>query len=62
MIAGARCERKRVGLRVNWGCPAQWLSWLECHPMHQKIVGSISGQGTYLGCGFDPWLGHIPRL
>ena len=22
--------------------------------MHQKTAGSISGQGTYLACGFDP--------
>ena len=29
---------------------AGWLSCLECHPVHQKVVGSI------------PWLRHIPRL
>ena len=23
-------------------------------PKHRKVVGSIPGQGTYLGCGFDP--------
>ena len=33
----------------------RWLSGLECHPRHQKAVGSIPGQGRYLGCGFDPW-------
>ena len=27
--------------------------------MHQKFAGSIAGQGTYLGCGFDPWLGYV---
>ena len=21
----------------------QWLSWLECHPVHQKVTGSIPG-------------------
>ena len=28
---------------------AGWLSWLEHHPIHQKVAGSIPGQGTYLG-------------
>ena len=28
-------------------------------PVHQEVMGSISGQGTYLGCGLDPWLGHV---
>ena len=28
------------------------LSWLECHPIHQNVAGSISGQGTYLGCEY----------
>ena len=32
-----------------------WLSWLECCPVHQKVGGFIPGQGTYLGCGFNPW-------
>ena len=27
--------------------------------MHQKAAGSILGQGTYSGCGFDPQLGHV---
>lgn len=25
-----------------------------CHPVHQKVEGSITGQGTYLGCWFNP--------
>ena len=24
-----------------------------------KVKGLIPGQGTYLGCGFDPWLGRV---
>lgn len=24
-----------------------------------KAAGSIPGQGTYRGWGFDPWLGHV---
>lgn len=39
--------------------PAGWLSYLEHPPVQQKVVDSISGQGTYLGCGFDHWLRHI---
>ena len=38
---------------------AMWLSWLERHPIHQKVEGSIPSQGIYLGCGFDSWLWHI---
>lgn len=34
---------------TTWALP-EWLSWLEYCPLHQKVVGSISGQGTYLGC------------
>ena len=36
-----------------------WLTWMECHPTHQKVGDSIPSQGTYLGCGFDLWLGHM---
>ena len=35
---------------------AGWLSGLECQPVHQNIVGSIPGQGTYVGCRFDSQL------
>ena len=28
-------------------------------PVHQKFAGSIPSQGTYLGRGFHPQLGHI---
>ena len=24
-----------------------WLSWLKHHPIHQKVVGLIPGQGSY---------------
>ena len=36
-----------------------WLSWLEHHPVDQKVAGSIPGQGMYPGCDFDPWSGHV---
>ena len=26
---------------------------------NQKVAGSIPGQNTYLGCGFDPQSGHV---
>ena len=32
---------------------------MEHRPAHQKVVGSIPHHGTYLGCRFDPQLGHI---
>ena len=38
---------------------ASWLSWLEHHPVQQKVASSIASQGTYLSCGFDPWLGCV---
>ena len=41
------------------GALAGWLTWLECCPIHQKLGGSIPGQGTYLGCRFDSQLGCI---
>ena len=36
---------------------AGWFSWLERRPAHKKFVGLIPGQGTNLGCQFDPWSG-----
>ena len=38
---------------------ARWFGWLNHRPIHQKVVGSIPSQGTHLGCGFDPRLGHV---
>lgn len=35
------------------------LSWLKHHPVHQKTASLILGQGTYLGCEFDPQAGHV---
>ena len=42
---------------------AGWLSWLEHHPVHQKVtgLGVIPSQGTYLGCGFRPHQGAYRR-
>ena len=38
---------------------AKWLCWLDHCPMHQKVVGSISSQGTYLGFVFDSQSRHV---
>ena len=38
---------------------ARWPSWPERRPTHQSVVGSIPGQGTCLGCRFDPWSGRV---
>lgn len=40
---------------------ARWLSWRDRHPMHQKVVGSITGRGTYLGLGLDFYQGAYGR-
>ena len=45
--------------KVNLGAWPVWLSWLEHHPLDQRVVGSIPRQGTYPGCGFNPWLGRV---
>ena len=42
--------------RITEAALAEWLSGLECCPVHQSIAGLIPSQGSYLGCGFDPWL------
>ena len=34
------------------------VAQLEYHPVQQKAVGLIPGQGMYLGCGFDAWSRH----
>ena len=46
--------------KLKWAL-AELLSWLENHPVHQKVVGSIPGQGTYLGCRLDPQSGCVPE-
>ena len=33
---------------------ARWLSQLGHHPVHQKVAGSIPGQGTHVGGRFNP--------
>ena len=37
---------------------AGWLSWLELHPVHQKVVSLIPSQGMYLGGRFDSLSAH----
>lgn len=39
-------EKKKLWLV----CPI----WLECCPVHQEVVGSTPGHGTYPGCGAMP--------
>ena len=34
-----------------------WLSWLEHHPIHQKVTDLIPRQSTCLDCGFRPCSG-----
>ena len=37
------------------------VQWVEHHPANRKAAGSISSQGTSLGCGPGPWLGTCKR-
>ena len=38
---------------------AGWSRWLAHPPVHQKVVGSIPTQGSYLDFKFGPYLGHV---
>ena len=38
---------------------ARLLSWLECLLTHQKVMGSIPSQDTYLGCLYCPIGVHV---
>ena len=38
---------------------AGWLSWMECHPVHRKVVGLIPSQDTHVGFRFDTRSGYI---
>ena len=40
-------------------CPGWCGSWLEHHPVNQKVMGSIPGPGMCLGCGPGPQLGGV---
>ena len=52
--------RSATYLKERGRALARWLDWLECRTVHQKVEGSIPGQGIYLGCRFNTWLGSIP--
>ena len=43
-------------LKIPVMASAWWLSWLGHWIIHQKVVGSIPGQGKYLGCRINLWL------
>ena len=50
--------RDELGIKIK-SSSAGGVSWLEHCSIYQKVAGSIPGQGTYLGCEFDPWLGCL---
>ena len=54
-----QADKTFLSLKKEMSALAQWLSWLEHCPIHQKVAGSIPSQGTFLGCRSDPWSGHI---
>ena len=47
------CSEKLGILKIGPRALAWWLSWLKHCTIYQK---------KKKGCGFDFWLGHIPRL
>ena len=54
--------KKEIGWTSLKMCPlspGQVAQWLQHCPVHQKVAGSIPGQGTCLGYRFDPHLGPI---
>ena len=36
-----------AALKSFWAALAAWLSWLDCSPIHQEVLGSIPTQGAY---------------
>ena len=52
----AQCREHGWCARNVFFALARWPVWLERHPVHRKVAGSIPGQGTYLGFRFDPQL------
>ena len=59
LILGGACVFSIAHKKKYCLAMARWLGWLEHHPIHQKVAGSIPGQGTYLGCGFDLRSGRV---
>ena len=51
--------RRNARIKKHLFALARWLSWVNRHPVHQNVAGSIPVQGTCLGWGFDPQLGHM---
>ena len=52
-------EKAGAGVESEQRVLAGWLSWVECHPVHQKAENVIPSHCTHLGCGFGPWSGRI---
>lgn len=48
-------------------CSLPWLVWdvdqvVEHHPVHQKVMGLLPGQDTFLGCGLHLHCGVCRKL
>ena len=41
---------------------ASVVQLVEASSCNQRVASSIPNQGTYLGCRFDPWAGHVLYL
>ena len=43
-----------LGLRISEIALAGVAQWIECQPVKQRVIGSISSQGICLGCRPGP--------
>ena len=46
-------------IKVRSQALAGWLSWLECHPVHQKVEGLIPSPGAYSRQLINVYLSHL---
>ena len=51
-------QRCNIRIRKNIALPGVGLLLGNC-PENRKVIGSITSQGTRLGCAFVPQLGHV---
>lgn len=70
-LTESQLSLSKLKMKVSWSRKAWipkniktawpvWLSWLEHHhPLHKRSWVRFPGKAdTYLGCGFNPWLGR----
>ena len=53
------CPSVDEWIKKQFRALARLLTWLQIVPYTKKVVGSIPGQGIYLGYGFDFQAGQV---